>query len=306
MAPSPIGRSVTKPLPQTIGHYRAALGEGPLWDHRHSRLIWCDILGGALLVSDWGNGDVRALPFPDGVTSIGLAQGGHYIATSHRRFVILDAQFRPVWQSEDIEPDLPNNRFNDGKVDPLGRFWAGTMEKACKGQDGSFYLLDEAGVHTLGGEFGCTNGPAFSPDNQWAVFTDSNERAIYRSPLTTDQELDRTAPFIEFGEGEGAPDGMTFDVSGRLYVGHFGGHKVSRFLPDGTFDRAFELPAENITSVTFGGADFATLFATSAHCTFSVAQLQQRPDEGAMFAINPGAKGQAEPIFRIPQGMIHE
>ncbi len=306
MAPSPTGSSVTEPLPQTIGQYRAALGEGPLWDHRHARLIWCDILGGSLLVSEGGDGDVRVLPFPDGVTSIGLAQGGQYIATTHRRFVLLDAQFGIIWQSEDIEPALPNNRFNDGKVDPLGRFWAGTMEKECKGQDGSFYLFDQSGVRKLGDEFGCTNGPAFSPDSQWAVFTDSNERAIYRTPLAIDQKLDRTAPFIRFGKDDGAPDGMTFDASGRLYVGHFGGYKVSRFLPEGTFDKAFELPAENITSVAFGGAGFATLFATSAHCTFGAAQLQQRPDEGAVFAINLGAKGQGEPIFRTPQGMIHD
>lgn len=292
------------PILRIVGDYRAALGEGPLWDHRSSRLIWCDILGGRLLVSEGGDNDAREVLFPEGVTAIGLAQGNQYIATTHRRFVLLDAGFSILWSSEELEPELPDNRFNDGKVDPLGRFWAGTMEKECQGRDGSFYLFDQTGVHKLDAGYGCTNGPAFSPDGQWVLFTDSNAKTIYRCRLEADQKLDRSDAFIRFGERDGVPDGMTFDTRGRLYVGHFGGGKITRFLPDGVCDEVFHLPATNITSVTFGGDDGATLFASSAHCTFDELERRHRLNEGALIAMQLDARGAAQPIFRLPKGLI--
>lgn len=287
-----------------VGRYRAALGEGPLWDHRCSRLIWCDILGKRLLVSEHGNANAAELDFAEGITAIGLAGESHYIATSHRRLLILDADFEVFWSTSETESALPDNRFNDGKVDPLGRFWAGTMHKQCEGESGSFYLFDQHGLRHLGGGFGCTNGPAFSPDGKWVLFTDSNEGTIYRNPLSADQSLDRDGSFIQFEPDEGSPDGMTFDCEGRLYVSHFAGSKISRFLSDGSLDRQFYLPALNITSVAFGGSDLATLFATSAHCTFAAEELRDRPCEGAMFAMSVSVCGMPEPVFTPPEGLI--
>lgn len=303
-APLPIGSTVSEHSHRIVGNYRAALGEGPLWDYRSSRLIWCDILGGCLLVSDTEGTRTRELPFEEGITAIGLAEGNRYIATTHRRFVLLNADFSIIWSSDETEPDLPSNRFNDGKVDPLGRFWAGTMEQECRGRDGSFYLFDQTGVHELDAGYGCTNGPAFSPDSYWAFFTDSNDRTIYRCPLEASQTLDRSEPFIQFQDSEGVPDGMTFDTLGRLYVAHFDGGQISRYTPDGVRDAVFPLPARNITSLTFGRDDGATAFATSAHCTLDETQRAQRPDEGALFALDLGAKGANQPIFRIPEGVI--
>lgn len=304
MAHSQIGRPMADNSHRILGSYRAVLGEGPLWDHRSSRLIWCDILGQLLLFSDRGEKDPKELKFADGITSIGLAGDNHYIATSHRRVLLLDAQFNVAWTSDVIEPDMPDNRFNDGKVDPLGRFWTGSMEKECTGRAGSFYILDQTGLRRLDGGYGCTNGPAFSPDGEWVFFTDSNELAIYRNPLSAYQSLNRGVPFIKFRTEDGTPDGMTFDARGRLYVGHFGGRAISRFMPDGSFDRRFAMPATNITSVAFGGSDYATLFATSAHCTFAEADLGKRQMEGALFAINVDATGLPEPIFIPPKGLI--
>lgn len=273
--------------PRIISRHRAALGEGPLWDHRCERLIWCDILARSLHVLE-GSAE-RTLKFEHGITAIALARGGGYVATGERRFMLLDADFAQVWESEEVEPREPGNRFNDGKVDLKGRFWAGTMQREAKGNAGSFYRLAGGGYGALSSGFGCTNGPAFSPDGDTVYFTDSNARAIYRANLG--EPLRRDHPFIQFAEKDGAPDGMTVDAQGRLYVAHFGGSAITRYSPDGIQDARFEMPVRNITSVTFGGPDFATLYVTSAHCTFPTVELIQRPAEGATFALDVGARG---------------
>lgn len=277
----------------TVSRHRAALGEGPLWDHRCNRLLWCDIHEQMLLVIEDGN--ELEIPFEGGITSICLAAGGGYIATSERNFLHLANDFTQQWQSEPVEPNEPDNRFNDAKVDPQGRFWAGTMQHEARGRQGRFFRLAGAHHECLIENFGCTNGPAFSPDGGTVYFTDSNAGHIYRGPIDAPLSVDK--PFIAFWENEGVPDGMTVDTQGRLYVGHFGGSRISRFLPDGTREATFECPALNITSVAFGGPDMATLFATSAHCTISAAELVNRPDEGATFALDVGARGLPQPEF---------
>jgi len=295
MARSRIGDGVLATTPRIIGDYRAALGEGPLWDHRRGRLIWCDILDRKLIVCE--GEDETILPFEGGITSIALADGGGYVATSERCFVLLDEAFRIAWSSDEIETDLPENRFNDGKVDADGRFWAGTMQRDCIGRDGSFYRLRKDGIERLDTGYSVTNGPAFSPEGNIAYLTDTLDRTIFRADLSRPDPLANKQTHIRFAEGEGTPDGMTVDSEGRLYVGHFGGGMVSRYLDDGTRDAVFPLPALNITSVTFGGPGMATLYATSAHCTFDPNELAARPDEGATFALDVGARGIAQPEF---------
>ena len=294
------------PAAAIIADYRASLGEGPLWDHRRQRLIWCDILSDCLLIAEPDQTDASRIDFAGGITSIGLAEGDRFVATSLRRFMLLDSEFNVLATSAEIEPHLPDNRFNDGKVDPLGRFWAGTMEKECKGTLGAFYLLDGTGLKRLDEGYGCTNGPAFSPDGRWLCFTDSNEHAIYRAALSQNQSLERGGPFITFTQSEGAPDGMTFDNKGRLYVAHFGGGQVSRYDSEGQCDARFPLPASNITSVAFANGDLSQLVATSAHCTFTPEQLEDSPEQGATFAFDCGATGLPEPEFLIPEGFFDD
>lgn len=281
--------------PKTVGGYRAALGEGPLWDHRRDRLLYCDILARRLIVTDAEGRRERFVEFAQGITAIGLAEDGGYVAASERRAMRLDSDFAMVWQSDEVEPDRPANRCNDGKVDAAGRFWIGTMERDCRGRSGAFHRLDGPRIARIDDGYRVANGPAFAPSGEVMCCADTMDGIVYRADAT----LAGKQPFVRFEPGEGLPDGMTYDEDGRLYVAHFGGHAISRYRPDGTRDAKFELPATNITSLCFGGPDLTTLFATSAHCTFDAAERIARPDEGALFAFDCGARGRPEPLYRL-------
>lgn len=281
-----------------LGAYRAALGEGPLWDHRRNHLLYVDILSRLLIVMLRDGTVLQKLPFTEGITSVGLADNGGYIATSEKRFMLLDENFSTIWESPQVDTDQPNNRFNDGKTCPSGRYWAGTMERDLNGRTGALHCLQYRVPTVRDYGYRVTNGPAFSPDGRVLYHTDTLDRVIYRFDLDSDGFISKKSLFASFDETDGGPDGMTVDCLGRLYVGHFGGSRISRLTPDGKIDGSISMPVKNVTSLTFGGDDFATLFVTSAHCTFERAELIERPLEGATFAVDCGASGFAQPLFK--------
>ena len=298
MAASPTGRPVEIPCSITpVGTYRALLGESPVWDYRRSRLLFTDILARRLIVIDPAFGDERTFEFPGGITSLGLADCGGYVATAERSYMLLDETIKVLWRSQDVEPQFPQNRFNDGKVDPFGRYWAGTMQRDLAGSDGSLYCLVGNTPERRDQGYRVTNGPAFSPDGQVMYHTDSLQRVVYQIGIDAQQGRLERRVFVRIPEEFGTPDGMTVDQDGRLYVAHFGGGGISRFLADGTGDGFIRLPVQNVTSVTFGADNFTTLFATSANCTFDESERLACPLEGSVFAIDCNARGLPQPLF---------
>ena len=134
--------------------------------------------------------------------------------------------------------------------------------------------------------------PAFSPDGRWLYHTDTVRRVIYRFARTAEGAENREE-FIRVAEADGSPDGMTADSQGYLWVGHWGGGKVSRFAPDGSLDRVIALPAHQVTNVAFAGAALDRLFVTSAADGLPPSEF-----DGALFEIDPGgATGVMPGIF---------
>jgi xylono-1,5-lactonase len=190
-------------------------------------------------------------------------------------------------------PDEPaDNRMNDAKADAAGRLWAGTMPIGCDKPTGSFYRIDpDARVTRVDTGYTVANGPAISPNGRWLLHTDSGLRRIYRFELHDDGSLGPRETFIDFGEGWGDPDGMTFDADGGLWVAHWGGSRVSRFDPDGRIEREIALPASQITSMAFAGDDLDRMFVTSA------ADGVDEELGGALFEVDPGCRGLAPHRF---------
>jgi sugar lactone lactonase YvrE len=271
----------------------ALVGEGPIWDETKGILYWVDILSGMLYEYDPATGANRSYTIGQHVgTVVPRAAGGVMLAV-YDGFAAFDPATEQLTLLADPEADLPDNRFNDGKCDPAGRFWAGTMAYSNQTTEGSLYRLDpDLSVHKMLGDIGIANGIVWSLDNATMYYIDSvanTVRAFDYALATGDISNERV---IIRTDGMGLPDGMAIDAEGMLWVAHFGGSCVRRWNPHtGQVIDVIEMPASQITACAFGGPDLATLYITSAANGLDEAALQREPHAGGLFMANPSVKG---------------
>ncbi|HZG45679.1 MAG TPA: SMP-30/gluconolactonase/LRE family protein, partial [Allosphingosinicella sp.] len=198
----------------------------------------------------------------------------------------------------DPEPDLPANRFNDGKVDRAGRFWAGTMDRHERDASGSLYRLDPDRSWTrIDSGYRVTNGPAFSRDGRTMYHTDSARQTVYAFDLAEDGSPSNRRVHLHFGEGDGYPDGMTVDAEDCLWIAFWDGWCVRRFSPAGQRLAELRVPAQRPTSCAFGGPDLDQLFITTASRDLTAEERARQPCAGGLFMTSPGVTGLAEPLF---------
>lgn len=193
---------------------------------------------------------------------------------------------------DDPEAHLPGNRFNDGKCDPAGRFWAGTMAYEDQNDQGSLYRLDtDLSVHKMLGDIGISNGIIWSLDGGTMYYTDSlryNIRAFDYDLETGDASNERV--IIEIPEEMGLPDGFTIDEEGMLWVAHFGGAQVCRWDPKSAkVLQTIQLPTSRITSCAF--EERVDTLITSACFQMSDEERAQEPHAGGLFSIKSGVRG---------------
>ena len=245
----------------------AELGEGATWDARTARLWWVDLRGLRLHRMDEIGEDRRSWDLPQEPGCIALTDDPARVVLGLRTGVFL---FEP--ETGRLEPvaapegHTSAHRINDGKVDPAGRFWFGTMHDEEHPAEGALHVLERprpAAGTRADGPYTVPNGPAFSPDGRVLYCADSPGGVLFAFDLDGSTPA-RKREFVRFLEGEGHPDGMTVDAEGCLWVAHWGGGRVSRFAPDGRRLGHIGVPTENVTSCAFGGADLRTLFITSA------------------------------------------
>mgnify|MGYP002780652653 FL=1 len=283
--------------PVPIAPVGALLGEGPVWVEREQALWWVDVEGRA--VFRWREGDgVRRFATPLRVSALAPAAKGGFVAATEYGFYHADPEqglFHPI---VDPEAHLPHNRFNDGKVDRAGRFWAGTMHDRGEGEHGRFYRLDpDLSWVELDAGYRITNGPAFSADGRSVWHTDSARRTIYVSQVTDGGALADKRVFARFDESQGVPDGMTVDAENCLWVAFWDGWCVRRLSPAGDILQSIRLPVQRPTSVAFGGPALDRLFVTSARIQLSPEELAAQPLAGALFMTAVGVRGLTERLF---------
>jgi xylono-1,5-lactonase len=276
----------------------ARLGEGPLWSEREQALYWTDILGCQLHRYTPESGERRSWVFHEYICAVAERKraddAGSLIVTLKSGFAYFDTVHSALTRLHDPEPDLPGNRFNDGKVDAGGRFWAGTMDFDCEKPTGSLYRFDADGTCThIEGGYAVSNGPAWSLDGRTMYHNDTAAGRVYAYDFDVRTGgLANRRLFLQIDESDGYPDGMTTDAQGGLWIAHFGGGKAVRFLADGTAERCIELPVSNVTSCTFGERGLRTLFITTATHKLDEAARQQQPLAGGLFSIEiPGIHG---------------
>lgn len=282
-----------------IWQIQALLGEGPLWVAAEKALYWVDILNRQVHRLEPASGQKRSWTFAEPITSLALRQSGGFVGTVPHGFVAIDLEAGTHEPIVTVETDLPNNRFNDGKVDDNGRFWAGTMDKQEKEATGTLYRLDpDLSLHVMDQDYIITNGPAFSVDGRTMYHNDSIKGLVYAFDLQNDGVLGGKRPFQQLTFAiNGAPDGMTVDSENCLWLAHYGGSRLTRFAPTGEILAEVPLPVPNVTSCTFGGPALDTLYITTAAQNMSAAELEKYPLSGSLFAYKPGVTGLPTPQF---------
>ena len=282
-----------------VGKSKAILGEGPVWDENSDTLYWVDIKGRALHAHTPGSNVDRCINLPIEVSAVAPRIGGGLIAATRNGFAFLDPQDGRLDQIEDPEAEFPDNRFNDGTVDNLGNFIAGTMHDLERDNTGSVYCLDSEGaVKPLFGGYIVCNGPAFSPDGCTLYFSNSSEREILAFPYDAGiPDVGKPRLFTKIKEAQGYPDGLAVDLDGCVWCAHWDGGGVSRFSPQGEFLQFFALPIPRVTSCAFGGSDYEQLYITTASWGLSSVQQQESPLSGSLFVVTPGVKGMPSRAF---------
>ena len=271
------------------------LGEGPLWDDARQRFLVVDVEGRAIHAWAPGSAVSQRWDVPERIGwLIARRDGDGFIAGLQSGFAHL--WLEPALRLEPIGSSHPGQgavRLNDAKADGWGRIWAGSMHcDDFSRADGQLARLDiDGSIHVVERGLHVCNGPAITPDGQWLFHTDSYKGRIDRYRLDAQGALGEKTLWKQFDARQGTPDGMCFDAEGRLWIAFWGGGCVRRFSVEGELLQQIDLPPRQITSVAFGGADYATLLVTSARAGLSAAALQAQPLAGATFLLRPGVRG---------------
>ena len=276
------------------------IGESPVWSIAEQALYWVDVEGKLVQRLDPATGDIKRWTMPEVTSCIGLRQRGGLVAGTRTGFVFLDTSTGAVTPIAHPEADLPGNRFNDGKVDRAGRFWAGTKNIANSPETtGSVYRLDpDLEAQRIDRGISCVNGIAWAPDSRTMYLCDTWLRCIYAYDFEPAAGVARNRRlFAQLTPEDGYPDGLTVDAEGFVWNAHYDGWRITRYAPDGRIDRVVRTPVQQVTSLMFGGADLRTLFVTSASLRLAPEARASQPLAGHVFAFEPGAAGLPEPLF---------
>ncbi|GGG26437.1 SMP-30/gluconolactonase/LRE family protein [Pontibacter amylolyticus] len=272
---------------------KATLGEGSIWHPAERRLYWVDIEGRELHLFDPTTDEDTTWPVWERVgTVVPVVNGGALVALQNGVHFINTETGELSFVSNPLKRD--DIRFNDGKCDPAGRFWVGTI--ALDSQEGAaaLYRMEHNGQMTqVLDNLSNSNGLVWTADKQRMYFIDTPTRKVQAFAYDHDTgTIRKERDVIAIPEQEGKPDGMTIDETGRLWIALYGGGGVGCWDPEtGEMLLKVNVPAPYTTSCAFGGARLDTLFITTARDGLDKDQLHQYPLSGGIFAIKPGAKG---------------
>jgi sugar lactone lactonase YvrE len=278
------------------------LGEGVRWDDRRSELLRVDIVARRVFRDRIGEDgslvSVRVYDLPWTVGMIAPIAGDEgWLLGAGRGFVHLapDGTHRTI-----AEVSPAGTRMNDGACDPQGRFWAGTLADDHHAGGGAFYRLDRnGGIERMLDGMTIPNGVGWSPDGQTMYLVDSGPRVVHA--FTFDHASGTISAgrlFITVAEDVGAPDGMTVDAAGDLWVAIYGGGQVRRYSPDGVLLGVFAVPASQSTCCAFAGPGLHRLYVTTATEDWSDEQRRAEPGAGLVYRLDTDATGRPAAPFR--------
>ena len=283
------------------------LGEGILWSKNNQTLYWLDVPMPSKLHSfHMPSNKHETYDMPEMITSMSVRPTGDLLIASHHGINNFSFEEKKLTKILDLEPQLPNNRCNDGASDAKGRFWVGTMQNnispeatdiELKESSGNLYCINhDLTFNKFESGIAVSNTIVWSPDNTKFYFTDTFSQTIFSYDFDLEKgQISNKKEFVKYEKGY--PDGSTVDIEGGLWSCRWGGSSVVRFDSNGKIDEVIELPVANVTSCTFGGENLDILFITTARWSMTAEQINQNPIAGGLFSVKPGIKGLADNQF---------
>lgn len=271
-------------FPEIVVAHRCFLGEGPVWDHFNERLIWTDIEKKTIHTYNPCNGSIKSTVFEKKIGAICLKSGGGYVAAVEDGFAELTLE--TGFMKMQVEMKEPGNRFNDGKCDALGRFWAGTLSMNDLPCSANLYSLNTGfKMQKRLRNVSVSNGMAWSLNNRIFYYIDTPTKMV----VSYDFDIIKggiSNKKIVFRITHGYPDGMTIDDEGMLWIAIWDGGKVIRINPISGKQIAVVLfPVSRVTSCVFGGRNLTDLYVTTASAGLTNEELRLQPLAGGLFVI---------------------
>ena len=284
---------------ERLFHVMNGLGEGPLWHPLEHKLYWTDILTGTLYRADFSLENYEKTFFDLQIGAFAFRKDGGLILATNRGFFSLDTidgDLNFLWMTP---VKYKGERLNDGKVDPAGRFWAGTMDPQNK--RGALFRLDPDGTkHTMLTEIGISNGLDWSPDRTTMYYTDSIQYTVYKFDYNLQTgSISNQQPFFQLPEDEReiVPDGLCVDQEGNIWSAQWNGWQVVKYDLKGTPIAVVKVPAQRVTSCCFGGENLDMLFITTSRADLTKDELAGQPYAGDVFYCKVDSQGQPTNLF---------
>ena len=274
-------------------HRRCALGEGPLWHPMREQLFWFDILGKKLLTQTASG--PQEWQFAEHVSAAGWVDTDTLLIASETALIRFTIATGAQSRLCGLEADTPKNRSNDGRADPFGGFWIGTMSKTQTAGAGAIYRYYKGELRLLFKEITISNAICFPPNGAFAHFSDTVTGRVMRVTLDADGWPNaRPDVFLDLSAEGLNPDGAVIDSAGVMWLAQWGASRVAAYAPDGQFLRAIPFDAPHTSCPAFGGRGNTTLFCTTALEGMSATAQANHPNAGKTFAMPDVAKGQYE------------
>ena len=279
---------------------KSLLGEGTLWVPTLNSIFFVDIKEKKIFILNTKTKKRKIFKVNKEIGFVSHIKENVFILGLKSELRIVNLINKKVLYSIKIESNKKYNRLNDGKTDPMGRLWFGTMDNLeRKKSSGSLYCLNnKLKLHKVDSKYYITNGPAFLNKNNF-YHTDSRKKIIYKIRINNKLKILKKSVFLKFRKIDGFPDGMTTDTKNNLWVCHYAGGCISVYNLKGKKIHKINLPAKNITNCTFGGSKYNQLYVSTARKDLKIKDINKYPLSGSLFKIKMNIKGKATQSFKL-------
>lgn len=282
----------------------AKLGEGAIWNYQTNEFYWIDIEGKKLHIFSPVKKENKTIEMPCRIgTVVPTNKENKAVVALEDGVYIVDTETKELSILSDVESDMIENRFNDGKCDPNGNLWVGSMHLEQEKGKANLYRIDEEGKYTkMLSNVTISNGIVWTKDKRTMYYIDTPTGKIKAFDFnTTNSTISNERVAVNVNAKDGFPDGMAIDENDMLWVGMWNGNAVAQYNPKtGELVRKIKVPAHNVTACAFGGKNLDELYITTASIDMTEEEKKEYPLAGSIFKVKLNTKGVKSSFFKNP------